>query len=80
MVVYPITPHPTAIHTYSPMVNTPVLQSYPNTIITHPLSFGSQKVAGMRMPTSSMIPEPLSPTGVVYRPMQPSIQVIFVSI
>ncbi len=74
MVVYPITPHPTAaIHTYSPMVNSPVLQSYPtNTIITHPLSYGSQKMGGMRMATPSVIPEPLSSTGVVYRPLQPA--------
>lgn len=71
MVVYPVAPPPTAaIHTYSHMVNTPVLQHYPNTIITHPLTVGSPKVGGVRMPVSSIGPEPLSPTGVLYRPLQ----------
>ena len=77
MVLYPISPHPGySVPAYSSMVNSPILQPYPNAVMTHPLSNNSPRMGG-GVRISNTIPEPMTsptlPGGVVFRPLsQPS--------
>ena len=76
MVLYPISPHPGySVPAYPSMVNSPILQPYPNAVMTHPLSNNSPRMGG-GVRISNAIPEPMTsptlPGGVVFRPLSQS--------